>query len=75
VLSTDASRIERCEILERNTDDLRSPTTGVFVGDEFHFIADAQWKGSKGIGSKLPGGEGRTAVSTPRGDPAAVSST
>jgi len=46
-LNEDATHLESCEIFERNTDDLRSPTTGVFVDDYFYFLADAQGKGSK----------------------------
>jgi len=46
-LNKDATHLERCEIFEKNTDDLRAPTTGVIVDNYFYFIADTQGKGSK----------------------------
>ena len=46
-LNEDATHLESCEIFEKNTDDLRSPTTGIFVDDYFYFLADVQGKGSK----------------------------
>jgi len=46
-LNEDATHLESCEIFERNTDDLRAPTTGVIVDDYFYFIADTQGKRSK----------------------------
>ncbi len=46
-LNKDANHIKSCEIFEKNTDDLRAPTTGVLVDDFFYFIADTQGKGSK----------------------------
>jgi hypothetical protein len=46
-LNKDATHIESCEIFEKNTNDLRAPTTGVIVGDYFYFIADSQGRGSK----------------------------
>ena len=45
-----ATHLESCEIFEKNSDDLRAPTTGVIVDDHFYFIADRQGKGSKFIG-------------------------
>jgi sugar lactone lactonase YvrE len=47
LLNEDAIHLESCEIFEKNTDDLRAPTTGVIVDDYFYFIADTQGKGSK----------------------------
>ena len=47
ILSRDAERIKNCEYLEKNTDNLHAPTTGVFVEDNFYFIADSQGKGSR----------------------------
>ena len=47
LLNEDATHLERYEIFEKNTDDLRAPTTGVIVDDFFYFIADRQGKGSK----------------------------
>ncbi|MFC2121897.1 SMP-30/gluconolactonase/LRE family protein, partial [Bacteroidota bacterium] len=46
-LNEDATYLKSCEILEKNTDDLRAPTTGVIVDDYFYFVADTQGKGSK----------------------------
>ena len=47
LLNEDATHLESCEIFEKNTDDLRAPTTGVIVDDYFYFLADTQGKGSK----------------------------
>ena len=47
-LNEDAVHLEDCEIFEKNTDDLRGPTTGVIVNDYFYFIADAR-SSQKGV--------------------------
>jgi hypothetical protein len=47
LLNEDATHLESCEIFEKNSDDLRAPTTGVIVDDYFYYIADTQGKGSK----------------------------
>ncbi len=43
-LNKDATHIESCEYLEKNTPDLPNPTTGVIVDNYFYFIADAHGK-------------------------------
>jgi len=47
LLNKDATHITDCKILEKNTNDLPSPTTGVIINGYFYFIADSGGKGSK----------------------------
>jgi hypothetical protein len=47
-LNKDATHIESCEIFEKNTPNLRNPTTGVIVDDYFYFIANSR-SNQKGV--------------------------
>ncbi len=47
LLNEEATHIESCEILERNSPYLYKPTTGVIVEDYFYFIADTGGKAYK----------------------------
>lgn len=44
-LNKDATHIEKCKYLEKNTPSLRAPTTGVIVDNDFYFIAGYSQKG------------------------------
>ena len=47
-------KVERVEILEKNHPMMNLPTTGVIVGDEFYYIANAQFGSFNEDGSLFP---------------------
>ena len=49
------SRIVSSEIIERNTPTLGDPTHGVFVGDDFYYIANSGWSELDDHGNLKPG--------------------
>lgn len=47
-------RVVRGEILEMNTPDLSEPTLGVLAGDDFYYVANAQWDAFDGEKKVFP---------------------
>jgi hypothetical protein len=55
ILDPSFSRIVSSEIIERNTPTLGDPTHGVFVGDDFYYIANSGWSELDDHGNLKPG--------------------
>ncbi len=46
-LNRKGTHLKTCEIFEKNTHNLRAPTTGAIAGDYFYFIANSNWRKPK----------------------------
>jgi hypothetical protein len=54
VLDAAGTRIERAELLDRNTAVADEPTIGTLVGDEFVYVANSQWEKYTDGGARIP---------------------
>jgi hypothetical protein len=54
ILSNDATRVERLEVIEANNPLFDEPTLGVIVKDDFYYIANSQWGAVDKTGKLAP---------------------